>query len=221
MRTVCTYMAGKDHSILDDILEITTRLPGWLGKVFSHHAADEQLQSIRELSDAEFDRLVRLIFRQRSFSFNSESNPATCELIIEKDEAKVLVNYQHWRNAHIEATAIQQLLSSMNQYDIDSGIILCAGTFSQETRELAIKNNILLVNGDDLGKMLNDLLTAQTHSVTEKNTTEHNLKTYTEPDCPECGSPMIKRVAHRGKFAGRPFWGCSHYPECKGVLSIK
>lgn len=40
------------------------------------------------------------------------------------------------------------------------------------------------------------------------------------PDCPECHSPMVWRLARRGRNAGRHFWGCSRYPECMGTRSI-
>lgn len=33
--------------------------------------------------------------------------------------------------------------------------------------------------------------------------------------CPECSSPMRKRQGSNG-----PFWGCSRYPDCKGVVNI-
>jgi ribonuclease HI len=35
-------------------------------------------------------------------------------------------------------------------------------------------------------------------------------------DCPECGAPMVLR---KGKFG--KFYGCSRFPECKGVCSAK
>ncbi|AKJ64994.1 topoisomerase DNA-binding C4 zinc finger domain-containing protein [Kiritimatiella glycovorans] len=40
------------------------------------------------------------------------------------------------------------------------------------------------------------------------------------PDCPRCGKPMIKRTAKTGNMAGKPFWGCSGYPACKGTMKI-
>lgn len=40
------------------------------------------------------------------------------------------------------------------------------------------------------------------------------------PMCPRCGSQMNRRVARRGRYAGRPFWGCSRYPACKGIVSV-
>ncbi|MBM4309804.1 MAG: four helix bundle protein [Deltaproteobacteria bacterium] len=38
------------------------------------------------------------------------------------------------------------------------------------------------------------------------------------PACKLCGKPMALRTARTGKSAGRSFWGCTGYPECKGTL---
>jgi four helix bundle suffix protein len=40
------------------------------------------------------------------------------------------------------------------------------------------------------------------------------------PACPNCSKPMVLRTAKTGKNAGRQFWGCSAYPECKGVVKL-
>lgn len=37
------------------------------------------------------------------------------------------------------------------------------------------------------------------------------------PECPKCGKSMVLRTARKGKNAGKHFWGCSGYPECKGA----
>jgi four helix bundle suffix protein len=41
------------------------------------------------------------------------------------------------------------------------------------------------------------------------------------PSCPQCGSAMILRTAHKGTNAGNQFWGCSKYPNCKGTREVK
>lgn len=41
------------------------------------------------------------------------------------------------------------------------------------------------------------------------------------PACPDCGKPMIRRLARAGKNAGKAFWGCSAYPDCRGSLEIQ
>ena len=40
------------------------------------------------------------------------------------------------------------------------------------------------------------------------------------PACPQCGKPMVLRTAQKGKSSGKQFWGCSAYPECKGLVDI-
>lgn len=38
--------------------------------------------------------------------------------------------------------------------------------------------------------------------------------------CPRCGSQLIQRISQKGEFAGKPFWGCSRYPQCKFMMKI-
>ncbi|MDD4223773.1 MAG: topoisomerase DNA-binding C4 zinc finger domain-containing protein [Candidatus Cloacimonetes bacterium] len=35
-----------------------------------------------------------------------------------------------------------------------------------------------------------------------------------------CNAPMVIRLATTGKGAGKYFWGCSNYPECKETVAI-
>ena len=37
------------------------------------------------------------------------------------------------------------------------------------------------------------------------------------PQCPDCGGPMRKMVARKGRNAGKPFWSCCEYPHCQGT----
>jgi len=40
------------------------------------------------------------------------------------------------------------------------------------------------------------------------------------PACPQCGQPMRQRTARQGQNAGKPFWGCTGYPACKGTRPV-
>ncbi len=40
------------------------------------------------------------------------------------------------------------------------------------------------------------------------------------PACPKCNKPMVLRTARSGQNAGNSFWGCSAYPDCKGVTKV-
>jgi restriction system protein len=43
----------------------------------------------------------------------------------------------------------------------------------------------------------------------------------TAPCCPKCGKPMRQRTARTGPHSGQPFWGCTGYPDCKGIRSVQ
>ncbi|MFH0909406.1 MAG: four helix bundle suffix domain-containing protein [bacterium] len=40
------------------------------------------------------------------------------------------------------------------------------------------------------------------------------------PACPQCGKATVLRTAKTGKNAGKQFWGCTAYPDCKGVVNV-
>lgn len=41
------------------------------------------------------------------------------------------------------------------------------------------------------------------------------------PYCHRCGKPMRQRVARTGSHAGESFWGCSGYPDCRGITNYQ
>ena len=41
------------------------------------------------------------------------------------------------------------------------------------------------------------------------------------PACPNCGKSMALRKAVTGKNAGKEFWGCTGYPECKEIINVE
>lgn len=54
----------------------------------------------------------------------------------------------------------------------------------------------------------------------QSRTRERDKTTPSEPDapsCPECGKTMRKRMPRNGSNAGKPFWGCPGFPDCRGT----
>ena len=40
------------------------------------------------------------------------------------------------------------------------------------------------------------------------------------PTCPACGKPMRQRTAKSGPKAGKPFWACTGYPDCRTIRDM-
>ena len=45
------------------------------------------------------------------------------------------------------------------------------------------------------------------------------VNTTSSPLCPKCGSEMVLRTAKSGTNQGGKFWGCSRFPQCRGVVN--
>lgn len=61
---------------------------------------------------------------------------------------------------------------------------------------------------------------AATYTTTNENTNDIlNSKESTIPNCPRCGIAMVERTAKKGDNAGKKFYGCPNYPNCKEVIS--
>jgi four helix bundle suffix protein len=52
------------------------------------------------------------------------------------------------------------------------------------------------------------------------NPTDRADQSHLIPACAQCGKPMALRTAQKGKNAGKQFWGCTGYPECKEIAEI-
>ena len=42
----------------------------------------------------------------------------------------------------------------------------------------------------------------------------------TPPCCPRCGKPLILRTAKKGSSAGKQFYGCSGFPQCRYIQNL-
>ncbi len=41
------------------------------------------------------------------------------------------------------------------------------------------------------------------------------------PNCPKCGVPLVRRQATRGAQAGKAFFGCPNYPQCRHTVPVE
>ncbi len=57
-------------------------------------------------------------------------------------------------------------------------------------------------------------------SKTEINASSESAPSDDTLVCIKCGAPMIKRVASKGKNAGKTFYGCSKFPNCRNIINI-
>ncbi|TNH95391.1 nuclease-related domain-containing protein [Aeromonas sobria] len=44
---------------------------------------------------------------------------------------------------------------------------------------------------------------------------------HTQQHCPKCGNAMVLRTARHGSNKGEQFWGCSGYPTCRQIITLR
>ncbi len=44
---------------------------------------------------------------------------------------------------------------------------------------------------------------------------------FASPICPKCGGAMALRTAKTGTNQGSQFWGCAHFPKCRGIVAFQ
>lgn len=76
---------------------------------------------------------------------------------------------------------------------------------------------------EDLATVLAPFLTAHPANATPTARTVQGPMTRGQgangaPLCPKCGCVMVQRTAKSGANAGKPFWGCPNFPNCRSVL---
>lgn len=65
------------------------------------------------------------------------------------------------------------------------------------------------------------LATARLKARNINNPTDPSDRSDNIPLCPICKAIMVLRTAKKGTRTGSQFWGCTKYPECKGLKSLK
>lgn len=68
----------------------------------------------------------------------------------------------------------------------------------------------------DIDKQLTPYIGASSAQPSSMRATATSLAS--PPSCPKCGIGMIERTAKRGADAGKKFWGCANYPNCREVV---
>jgi len=89
---------------------------------------------------------------------------------------------------------------------------------------LTVANAMLIIIGRALN-MLKSQIAAQgaafeetggfSERLTAKRIEAREKQREPSPECPQCGRPMRRRKSAKGEF-----WGCSGFPECKGIRPI-
>ncbi|HRQ72232.1 MAG TPA: restriction endonuclease [Phycisphaerales bacterium] len=185
--------------------------------------------SVRALDWQAFETLLSEAFRRQGFQVEHSGKAGPdggVDLRLHKAGAKTLVQCKHWRRRQVGVNVVRELLGVVKDERAQSGVVVTSGQFSPDAIAFASRNPIRLIDGRELVDMLAEVQTSgriagvssPSGPAVGGGAREARTGGIDEPACPECGSPMVRRVAKSGRHAGSAFWGCSRFPDCRGIV---
>lgn len=179
--------------------------------------AQTSLESLRNTPWKQFEYLVAEAYRRQGYRVDYSLGRGTdggVDLILRRDGRKSLVQCKQWKVFAVGAPVIREMFGLLTAEKADEAIIVTSGSFTREAQSFAEGKPLRLIDGAQLLALVQSVQAQPAGS--ELETPEAPAQP-SAPACPECGKAMVRRTARRGAAAGKQFWGCSGYPECKGT----
>jgi restriction system protein len=176
--------------------------------------SDAPRSAIAGLSWQQFEVAVGEAFRSRGFSVEPRGGASAdggIDLVLTKGRERFLVQCKHWRANKVGVSVVRELYGAMAAEGAVGGFVVTSGRFTDEARRFAAGREIELLDGEKLARMFQPAPTPAP---------EPQASAQAAPGCPRCGASMMQRVAKRGSRAGERFWGCSRFPDCRGVRPV-
>lgn len=166
------------------------------------------LRSLMDIDWYQFEKFCSALLRAEGFTVAREGGAKPdggVDLITTKNQTKTLIQCKHWKTWKIKESTVRELLGSMVDFEVKKAAVFYSGDATTPAIEFARKHGIGMVDGEALAERALKALSAEELKRILQNETHH---------CPKCESIMVWRTG--AKF--KPFWGCSRYPKCRGVL---
>ena len=170
-------------------------------------------ESLRRIDWYQFEKLVGLIYQHRGFQvkrLGGANADGGVDLIVESPTESFVVQCKHWRSWNVGVRHIREFLGTLTDSKVEKGIFITLAGYSNETRQLAEKHGIQILNESDIIKMLEDSGLIHSKEISKLFSDDRKI-------CPKCENEMVLRT-HRQ--TGENFWGCSTFPRCWGQIKL-
>jgi restriction system protein len=171
---------------------------------------------LKQLEWRRFEELCVAYYQGLGFTTNVESIAADggVDIVLNMPPSELahsVARCKAWDAYRVGTKAVKELRLSANAARIPNAVLLTAGRFTQEALDLAVKENIDMIDGTDLLDRIAALPPEQSTALLKFAIAGDFLT----PTCPRCSVKMISRSSTKG---GRKFWGCRNYPQCKQTI---
>lgn len=225
---VCSMIAGGSRSFA--VIGTLVVAAVWVMALFKKLGDGQRLegqtgiQSIRELPWREFEQLLGEAFRRQGYAVRETPAGADggIDLILSKAGGETLVQAKQWKAQKVSVKVARELYGVQMSRRSAGAILVTSGRFTGEAKQFAKENGMQLIDGLMLERMIAEVQRSGQVARSEAVMTAKPATAAVDAPlaCPACGAAMVRRVAKRGQNAGQSFWGCPHYPTCRGTRQV-
>lgn len=197
---------------------------------------DPTASALNRMNWREFELVASEAFRRRGYAVTERGGAGPdggVDLVIRKGSESTVVQCKQYRATKVGVAIVRELFGAMTAEGTGAGIVVSLGPFTRDAQAFAQGRNIRLVTGDELGSLLREGTQVPLQDRDVPNRANAGPIEYVRAAaptvaaiaisdvlCPRCKSPMTKRVAKTGANAGKAFWGCSRFPDCRGTREL-
>lgn len=181
-------------------------------------AAGPDEGELNAMSGKQFVTRVGQGFRRKGYSVREAvggESDGGVDLVLKKDGAAFLVQCKQWRAPRVGVNIVRELHGVMAAQGAVGGFVVTSGVFTDEAAAFARDRDIELMDGQALRALIDGV-----KAPVKYFRDPLSILTMGAPYCPECQFRMVKRKARHGENAGKEYWRCARYPDCKGIRAI-
>ena len=190
----------------------------------------QSADALDEMTWGQFEQLVGDAFRLQGYSVlvtGGGGADGGVDLVLSRGRERFLVQCKQWRAFKVPVGVVRELYGVMASRGAAGGFVVTSGRFTDDATSFAAGRNVTLIDGPKLHELIQQAQAAR-HGDTDPSTPPTvRLRPAPPPDapsdpaCPLCSRPMVRRMARRGANAGGQFWGCTAFPTCTGTRAIR
>lgn len=182
--------------------------------------------TLEKMSWSEFEDLTAEVFRRKGFQVIARGGAGPdggVDVELRMGSDKYLVQCKQWKSLKVGVATVRELYGVMAAEGAVGGFVVASGDFTSDARSFAEGRAIKLVHTAEMLKMVTETRKGETAGLAPAARPKQAKAPVARmtPLCPKCGVAMVLRSSKKVGAAGNAFWGCSKFPECRGVLKVE
>jgi restriction system protein len=189
-------------------------------KLYDKVASSPGVATLNNMRWEDFERLVSEYYRRKGFQVKREGGNGPdggIDLVLNRGNETYLVQCKQWKAYKVGVQPVREFYGVIASRGVAGGYFVTSGEFTTDAFRFASGLNLELIDGSELREMI-DVAQKKPEQQYDSNDVR---QVSVAPACPKCGADMRKRIANIGAQAGKEFWGCSTFPNCKGTRPVE